>query len=135
MCRIFDLEVLESPEQLEERLKAEKEVRKRERLPFLYGYQTGQAITRKAGGKWLHSSPFALGRWVDTYREKGRKGLLPLNDRGGHLSPSIPIAIQVQLKEKPAPPEGFQGYQAIPGWLPETPDLEVPYSPLHGTVK
>lgn len=48
MCRIFDLEVLESPQELEEMLKAERDVRKRERLQFLYWYKTGQAITRKA---------------------------------------------------------------------------------------
>ena len=32
MCRVFDLEVSESPEELEEMLKSEKDVRKRERL-------------------------------------------------------------------------------------------------------
>ena len=46
MCRIFDLEVLESPEELEAMLKSEKDVRKRERLQFLYWYNTGQWITR-----------------------------------------------------------------------------------------
>jgi len=48
MCRIFDLEVSESPEELEEMLKAEKDARKRERLQFLCWYKAGQAITRKA---------------------------------------------------------------------------------------
>lgn len=63
MCRVFDLEVLESPQELEEMLKAERDVRKRERLQFLYWYKTGQAITRKALGKLLHRSQFAIGRW------------------------------------------------------------------------
>ena len=59
MCRVFHVEILESPEELEERVRVEKDVRKRERLQFLYWYKTGQAITRKALGKLLHRSQFA----------------------------------------------------------------------------
>ena len=36
MCRVFKLEILESPETLESLLKEEKDIRKRERLQFLY---------------------------------------------------------------------------------------------------
>ena len=135
MCRVFDLEVLESPQELQEMLKAERDVRKRERLQFLYWYKTGQAITRKALGKLLHRSQFAIGQWADTYRKKGLKGLLKLNYCGGNLAPSIPTEIQAQLKEKLAQPEGFPGYKAIQVWLKETHDLDVPYSTIHGTVK
>lgn len=48
MC--FTIEVLESEEKLEILLKQEKNIRKRERLQFLYWYKTGQATTRKALG-------------------------------------------------------------------------------------
>ena len=78
MCRIFALEVLESPEELEEMLKAEKEVRKRERLQFLYWYKIGQAKTRKALAKLLCRSQFAIGQWSEIYRETGLAGLLTL---------------------------------------------------------
>ena len=40
MCRVFKLEILESPEVLESLLKDEKDVRKRERLQFLYWHKT-----------------------------------------------------------------------------------------------
>ena len=46
MCRVFNLEIIESKEELEEQLKNEKDVRKRERLQFLYWYKIGQAKTR-----------------------------------------------------------------------------------------
>jgi hypothetical protein len=49
--------------------------------------------------------------------------------------PSIPVEVQGQLKEKLAPPAGFAGYKAIPIWLKETQGLEVPDSPVFGTVK
>jgi hypothetical protein len=39
MCRVFKLEVKETPEELEALLKQEKNVRKRERLQFLYWYK------------------------------------------------------------------------------------------------
>ena len=67
MCRVFKIEVLESQEELEILLKEEKDVRKRERLQFLYWYKTGQAITRKALGKLLNRSQFAIGQWIDLY--------------------------------------------------------------------
>lgn len=135
MCRVFKIEVLESQEELEILLKQEKDVRKRERLQFLYGYKIGQAITRKALGKLLNRSQCAIGQWIDLYRSKGLQGLLHLNYRGGNLAPSIPLEVQWQLKEKLAQPEGIAGYQAIQVWLRETHGLDVPYSTVFGTVK
>jgi len=135
MCRVFTIEVLESEEKLEILLKQEKDIRKRERLQFLYWYKTGQATTRKALGKLLNRSQFAIGQWIDTYRSKGLHGLLHLNYRGGHLAPSIPLEIQWQLKEKLAQPEGMTSYKEIQIWLKETHGLDVPYSTVFGTIK
>ena len=135
MCRVFKLEIIESKEELEEQLKKEKDVRKRERLQFLYWYKIGQVKTRKALAKLLCRSQFAIGQWSEIYREKGLAGLLNLNYRGGNLAPSIPVEIQWQLKEKLAQPEGFPSYKAIQIWLKETHGLEVPYSTVVGTVK
>jgi transposase len=135
MCRVFKFEVVESPETLEALLKQEKNVRRRERLQFLYWYQTGQAKTRQALGKLLNRSQFAIGQWIDIYRHRGLNGLLQLNYRGGNLAPSIPMEIQFQLKEKLAQPEGVASYKAVQIWLKETQGLEVPYSTVFGTVK
>lgn len=135
MCRVFKLEILESPETLQSLLKEEKDVRKRERLQFLYWYQTGPAKTRQALGALLNRSQFALGQWADTYRTQGLHGLLHLNYRGGNLAPTIPVEIQWQIKEQLAQPEGFASYTAIQTWLKETHGLEVPISTVFGTVK
>ena len=75
MCRVFKLEILELPEALESLLKEEKDVRKRERLQFLYWYKTGQAKTRQALGALLNRSQFTLGQWANTYRTKGLQGI------------------------------------------------------------
>ena len=135
MCRVFSLEVVESAETLEALLAQEKEVRRRERLQFLYWHKTGQAKTRQALGKLLDRSQFAIGQWINTYRHRGLNGLLHLNYRGGNLAPSIPIAIQRQLKEKLAQPEGLASYKAVQLWLQEQHGLEVPSSTVFGTVK
>src|SRR5512147_459263 len=135
MSRVFKLEVIESPETLGALLQKENDVRRRERLQFLYWYKTGQAKTRKALGKLLKRSQFAIGQWINTYRYQGLNGLLHLNYRGGNLAPSIPVDIQCQLKEKLAQPEGFPSYKAIQVWLKETQGLDVPYSTVFGTVK
>src|SRR5512143_1792834 len=135
MSRVFKLEVTESLETLETLLQQEKEVRRRERLQFLYWDKTGQAKTRQALGKLLNRSQFAIGQWSNTYRTRGLSGLLHLNYRGGNLAPSISAEIQGQLKEKLAQPEGFASYKAIQVWLRERHGLEVPYSTVFGTVK
>ncbi len=135
MCRVFKLEVLESGEELEALLRQEQDVRKRERLQFLYWYKTGQATTRKALGSLLNRSQAAIGQWADTYRARGLRGLLHLNYRGGNLAPSIPVEVQRQLKEQLARPEGFASYKAIRVWLKEQHGLDVPYSTVFGTVK
>ena len=135
MCRVFKFEVLELPETLEVLLKHEKDVRRRERLQFLYWHKTGQAKTRQALGKLLNRSQFAIGQWINTYRHRGLNGLLHLNYHGGNLAPSIPIAIQRQLKEKLAQPEGVASYKAVQLWLQKQHGLEVPYSTVFGTVK
>ena len=135
MCRVFKFEVTESPETLATLLKQEKDVRRRERLQFLYWYKTGQVKTRQALGKLLNRSQFAIGQWIKIYRQRGLNGLLHLDYRGGNLAPSIPADIQCQLTEKLAQPEGFASYKAIQLWLQETQGLEVPYSTVFGTVK
>ena len=135
MCRVFNLEVKETQEELEALLKQEKNVRKRERLQFLYWYKTGQATTRQALGKLLHRSQVAIGQWADTYRTRGLQGLLHLKYRGGNLAPSIPVEIQWRLKEQLGRPEGFSSYKEIQVWLKEQHGLDVPYSTVHGTVK
>ena len=135
MSRVFNLEIVESMETLKSLLKEEKDVRRRERLQFLFLYKSGQANTRQALGKILNRSHFAIGQWADTYRAKGLRGLLHLNYRGGNLAPSIPVEIQWQLKEQLAQPEGFASYKAIQIWLKETHGLNVPLSTVYGTVK
>ena len=135
MSRVFKIEVLESTEELETLLRQEKNTRQRERLQFLYWYKTGQATTRKALGNLLHRSQMALGQWAQTYRTQGLRGLLRLNYRGGNLALSIPVDVQLQLKEQLARPEGFASYKAIQVWLKEKHGLEVPYSTVFGTVK
>ena len=72
---------------------------------------------------------------MNLYRRNGLHGLLHLNYRGGNLAPSIPLEIQLQLKEKLAQPEGMVSYKAIQIWLKETHGLDVPYSTIFGTVK
>ena len=135
MCRVFRLDILESLETLQSLLKKEKDVRKRERLQFLYWCKTGQGKTRQALGELLNRSQFAIGQWADTYRAKGLQGLLHLDYRGGNLAPTIPVEIQWRLKDQLARPEGFAGYKAIQLWLKETHGLDVPLSTVHGTVK
>jgi hypothetical protein len=74
MCRVFKLDIVESPETLETLLKHEKDVRRRERLQLLYWYKTGPAKTRQALGKLLKRSQFAIGQWINPYRHRGLNG-------------------------------------------------------------
>lgn len=135
MSRVFNLDLSESEEQLKSLLKQERNTRKRERLPFLYWYKSGQVTTRRELGTLLNRSQIAIGHWIKRYRDQGLQGLLRLEYRGGNLAPSIPVAIQREIKEKRTQPEGMASYKAIQVWLKETHRLDVPYSTVFGTVK
>src|SRR5512147_2752501 len=132
MCRVFKLEIVESPETLETLLKQEKDVRRRERLQLLYWYKTGQAKTRQALGKLLNRSQFAIGQWINTYRHQGLNSLLHLNYGGGNLAHSIPVKILCKLKAKLTKPERYTSYNAVQLYLQEKQDLEVHYSTVFG---
>jgi hypothetical protein len=83
MSRNFHFEIKESKEELLLQMKSETNVRKRERLQFLYWYKSGLAITREQIAGLLGRSLSVVTKWMRRYMEGGLKKLL--NNPSCHL--------------------------------------------------
>lgn len=135
MGRILKFNVQESQEELSRLLKAETDVRKRERLQFLFWYQSGLVTSRKQLAALLDKSLPVITEWVKRYEGRGLKGLLEMDYRGGEHLRIISDEALRDLTARLDNEEGFASYSEIQTWLKEKHGIEVAYSTVHGLVK
>jgi transposase len=135
MSQSLHFAVRETEEQLAELLRTEREVRKRERLQFLYWYQTGLARQRCQIAALLNKSLPTITHWMQRYEERGLEGLLEMDYRGGEHRRIIPVEAIQALEARLQTEEGFASYREIQDWLHQEHGIEVAYSTVHGLVK
>jgi transposase len=135
MSRGFHFEIKESQGELLVRMKAETNVRKKERLQFLYWYQSGLAITRERIAKLLGKSLSVITKWMRRYMDGGLKKLLTMDYQGRKASRKIPVDAVEELVIKLKTPEGFGSFHEIKKWLKEEYNIELAYSTVHKLVK
>ncbi|CAK0742633.1 hypothetical protein CCP3SC5AM1_1110011 [Gammaproteobacteria bacterium] len=82
MSRILNFTVKETSEELLVLLQSETDVRKKERLQFLYWYVSGLVTTRKQIAALLGRSLPVITKWIKRYGERGLKGLLKMDYHG-----------------------------------------------------
>jgi transposase len=133
--RILKFTVQESREELSKLLKAETEVRKWERLQFLFWYKSGLVTSRKEMAALLDKSLPVMTEWIKRYEERGLKGLLERDDRGGGHLRIIPDEVVQDLAERLEDEEGFASVHEIQAWLKKDKGIEMAYSTVHGLVK
>jgi transposase len=127
--------IIETKEELADRLYFEKDTRKRERLQFLYWYQSGLATTRSQLAALLCKSLPTITKWVKRYQKRGLNGLLEMDYKGGEHLRIIPLAVIDALDARLNTEEGFGSFGEIQTWLKDRYDVEVAYSTVHGLVK
>jgi transposase len=135
MGRVLKFAVQESREELSRLLKAETDVRKRERLQFLFWHRSGLVTSRKEAAALLDKSLPTITEWISRYGERGLKGLLEMDYRGGGHLRIVPDEVVQELAERLEDEQGFASYHEIRAWLKEDKGIEVAYSTVHGRVK
>ena len=135
MSRTFNFTVQETREELLALLRFETDVRKRERLQFLFWYKSGLVTSRKQIAALLGRSLPVITEWVKRYIKLGLKGLLKMDYRGRESSRIIPVEAIEELTIRLENEEGFGNYQEIQTWLKEEHAVEVAYSTVHRLVK
>jgi len=128
------LEIVESVEDLKDRLHQESRGRQKQRLQALYLLKTDQARSRREIARLLGVGKKAVGNWLERYQAEGLDGLLSIRthtNRAYSLTPEQ----ERQLREKLSEPEGFPSYQAVQSWIREAFGLDLPYSTVYGIVR
>jgi transposase len=127
--------ITESAEVLQQRLKQEKDLKKRQRLQALYVVASGRARHRKDIADLLGVHRHSVAAWFDAYAEGGLDQVLsyrvprpPLRQR---MTPTALIALQERLQE----PHGFAGYAQLRTWLAEQHQVYLSYSGVYAVVR
>ena len=126
--------ITESPQDLQRRLRAEPEARKRQRLQALYFLARGQATSRGALAALLAVHRHTIGAWLRQYEAGGLPALLTLKTAPGKRSALTP-AVLAALQQRLAQPRGFTSYGEIQRYLAQAHHVHLRYSTVHGLVR
>lgn len=127
--------ITEALDELEARMKRERDGQRRLRLHLLVLIRTGAVQERQQAALHLGMHRNTIGRWLGAYQDGGLALLLERKRPGAKpgqktLSPPILAALQERLDH-----EGFAGYVEVQHWLADEYALEVPYATVHKLVR
>ena len=127
--------ITEALDELEARLKRERDGQRRLRLHLLVLIRSGAVQERQEAAVHLAVHRNTISRWLSAYCEGGLEQLLEIKRPGAKpgqktLSPAILAALQERLDH-----EGFAGYLEVQHWLAMEYALEVPYPTVHKLVR
>lgn len=108
--------ISETTEDLRQRMRQERNAKKRERLHMLYLLVTKQATSRKAVATQLGVYRETVGHWLDAYEAGGLDKLLDLYVPPGR-APSISGDALAELEKALRDPKGFASYDELRVWL------------------
>jgi transposase len=128
--------ITEDLETLEERLRRERDPKRKARLHLLVLLKSGQVTSRDQAATHLALHRNTVGTWLRRYRDGGLTALLTYKEAGAPAGQkTLPPAVVTQLQARLATPSGFVSYVALQQWLREEYGLTVPYTTLHGIVR
>ncbi|MFH7029483.1 MAG: helix-turn-helix domain-containing protein [Heteroscytonema crispum UTEX LB 1556] len=108
----FRVEVNESRQELEHRLRHAVTATTKERLQMLYSIQTKAIATRQELSQRLRPDESTVYRWLKRYKQGGIDALLSVKTAPGK-SGFIPETAIAQLRERLGQPQGFRSYSQI----------------------
>jgi transposase len=127
--------VTESAADLHERMKRDKDGKKRQRLQALYLVATGHARSRQALATLLGVHRHSVATWLDAYAAGGLEQALhyqvPQPPTRRRITATALTALQEQLKD----PHGFAGYAQIRPWLATQHQVQLSYSGVYAIVR
>jgi len=126
--------ITESEEELHQRLKAERDVRKRQRVEMLYILRTGQVKTRQKVAELLGVHRHSVGSWLSAYERGGLQEVCTIHKAPGK-TPRVSSSALEALKVRLEAPEGFSSYGQIQQYLSKEHGVDLSYSRVHTLVR
>jgi transposase len=128
--------ITEDLETLEERLRRERDPKRKVRLHLLVLLKSGQVTSRGQAATHLAVHRNTVGTWLRHYRDGGLEALLTYKEAGAPGGQkTLPPAVFTQLQARLATPSGFASYVELQQWLRAEFGLEVSYPTLHGIIR
>lgn len=129
--------IREALDELEARMKRERDGQRRLRLHLLVLIRSGAIAERQQAAEHLAVHRNTISRWLSAYQAGGLEQMLEIKPSGPPpeqktLSPPIWAALQEKLAEEDG---GFSGYLEVKHWLAEEYALEVCYPTVHKLVR
>ena len=127
--------ITESADALRQRLKQEKDPKRRQRLQALYLVASGRAPHRQEIADLLGVHRHSVAAWLDAYAAGGIDHMLRYQVPRPPLRQRITATALTALQEKLADPHGFASYHQIRVWLAEVHQVRLAYSSVHALVR
>ncbi len=126
--------ITEAPEVLHQRLRAEADAKRRQRLQALYLLASGQARSRLALAKLMAVHRHTIRAWLSLYEQGGLPALLAIQKAPGKASTIAP-QVRTQLQARLDDPRGFASYGEIQQYLAGEHHIHLSYSAVHALVR
>ena len=127
--------ITEALETLQDRLRRERDPKRKVRLHLLVLLKAEQVTSRGQAATYLAVHRNTVGTWLRRYRDGGLETLLTYKEAGAPSGQkSLPPAVFAQLQARLAT-SGFASYVELQQWVRGDFGLEVPYPTLHGIVR
>jgi transposase len=128
--------IVQSQEELEGLLEANRDARVQRRVHLLLLVRTGAVKTRAHAARHLRVHRNSIHNWLKIYEKAGIEGLLRIEQGAPPseqktLPDEVYQAVQARLAENGFP----NGYVEVQRWLKQAFELEVPYKTVHGIVR
>jgi transposase len=127
--------ITEDLDTLQDRLRRERNPKRKARLHLLVLLKSGQVTTRGQAAAYLalHRNTVAL--WLRRYRAGGLDALLRYKEPGAPAGQkSLPPAVFEHLKARLNTSPGFASYLEVQQWLHDEYGIALGYKTVHGIV-
>src|ERR671933_2685853 len=125
--------ITEDLETLEDRLRRERDPKRKPRWHLLVLLKSGQVTSRSDAAAHLAVHRNTVATWLRRYRAGGLEALLTYKEAGAPAGQkTLPPAVFAQLQARLATSSGFASYVELQQWLREEFGLDGPYPTLHG---
>jgi putative transposase len=130
MSGVVRIEIVETPKELKDLMRQEKDVLRHEKLQVLYWLKTQAVDSVLSAAVRLGKHRTTIQRWLSSYRQGGIEELLLQKPRSGRLRIMNPETVE-RLSKELQEPKGFSSYKEVHQWLTSCCEVKVAYRTVH----
>ena len=128
--------ITESLDQLEDRLRLERNPQRKQRLHLLVLLKSQQVRSRQQAARHLALHRNTVAHWLGLYRDGGLERLLSIGQPGKPPGQrTLPVEALAALEARLEDPVGFASYVDVQQWLFDEFGLRVPYKSVYNLVR